>query len=262
MSTVQDAIDANDVVVLEWTYTPADYFEQRIVVERNDYIMTIDDGSADAKIHPAEYDGQPNMRDKLHAALNDRFLGVQLLSHKIYELSGASKYHFHPDGRKDTTVFPEGVALTLAVGTPDIVVRDKNGEIVTDSRQDRIEKKKELADLVETYRSQDQVVASMLASYQAAVIDPDNELVHLYEIRDALSSKFSSDGAARQELGISTKEWSRLGKIANYDPLRQGRHRGKSVGELRDATHTELNEARNIARTMIEAYLYFLDVPV
>ena len=248
-----------DVVVLEWTFSPSDYFEEAIVIERDTYTMTIDNGTVEARIDPAAYDQEHKMRDELHDALNDRFLGVQLLTHRAYELSKASMYRLHPDGRRDVTLFAEPGVVTASVGTPDIVVKDKDGNIVSDSRTDRIEKKKQLAELAEKYRSQDQVLASMLASYKTAVNDPDNELVHLYEIRDALSTKFGGESAARTILALSDAKWSRLGQLANSDPLRQGRHRGRTVGELRDATELELKEARSIARNMLEAYLDYLE---
>jgi hypothetical protein len=41
-------------------------------------------------------------------------------------------------------------------------------------------------------------------------------------------------------------------------PLNQGRHRGKKVDELRDATDVELSEARTIAEELIRAYLNHL----
>ena len=88
--------------------------------------------------------------------------------------------------------------------------------------------------------------------------DPNNELVHLYEIREALSTKFAGENAARSALGISSSQWARLGQLCNNEPLWQGRHRGKTGGALRDATEGELTEARGIARAMIEAYLQHL----
>jgi hypothetical protein len=45
---------------------------------------------------------------------------------------------------------------------------------------------------------------------------------------------------------------------AGNEPLREGRHRGNSLGALRDATKEELETARKIAREMIEAYLAHL----
>lgn len=198
------------------------------------------------------------MRDSLHRNLDDRFLGVQLLTHKPCKLSEASMHRLHPDGRKDLTVFLEPLVMTLTPGNVDFVVKDKDGNIINDSRKDWVEKKKELAELAETYSS-NPVAANLLASYKAAVNDSDNELVHLYEIRDALKKLFSGEKKARKTLKLSASDWSRLGQIANNEPLKQGRHRGQSTGELRDASEEELTEARKISRNFVEAYLVYLD---
>jgi hypothetical protein len=199
------------------------------------------------------------MRDELHEGLNDRFLAVQLLSHKPYKLSKPSMYRLHRDGRKDVTVFPESCVVTISGGTADFVVKDKDGNVISDSRKERVERKIELADLATTWRPKDPVAASLLSSYNAAVNDPDNELVHLHEIRDALKKRFGGEREAQTELGISGTQWSRLGRLANREPLRQGRHRGKSAGALRDATGAELKEARTIARILVERYLQYLE---
>ncbi len=99
----------------------------------------------------------------------------------------------------------------------------------------------------------------MLNSYHTAVADSNNELVHLYEIREGISAKFGSESAVRKLLNISSSQWSRLGQLCNNEPLKQGRHRGKTIGALRDASESELAEAREISRAMIEAYLQYLE---
>ena len=112
---------------------------------------------------------------------------------------------------------------------------------------------------MQTYRASDATLASLLRSNDAAVRDPGNELVHLYEIRDALSVEFGGHKQARSRLGISSADWSRFGLLCNNEPLRQGRHRGNTGAALRDATDSELMDARRIARDMVEAYLSHLD---
>ena len=251
--------NTEDIVVLEWKFSPPDYFEEPIHIKRDDYIMTISNGTVEARIRPEIYDKDQSMRDRLYSSLNDRFLGVQLFSHKPYELSKASMYRLHPDGRKDITIFPESCVMTMTMGEPDIIVTDKDGNIISDSKKARVQKKRELAELVEKYRQKDSFVASLLKSYNEAVNDPDNELVHLYEIRDAIAEKFGGEPGARSGLGITGTQWSRLGKLANDEPLKQGRHRGKNPGILRDATEGELKEARGIARNLVEAYLDYLE---
>jgi hypothetical protein len=249
----------NAVVELDWKFSPPDYFEEAIEISRQDYTMTIADGQVHAKIDSAIYEAKPDMREGLHDALNDRFLGVQLLTHRPYELCRPTMTRVHPDGRKDLFVDVQGLQVVACVGTVDIQVTDKDGNVIADSKRDRIEKKKSLAELVTSHRATDTLLASLLRSYAAAVRDPNNELVHLYEIREALSTKFGGENATRTALGISAPQWSRLGQLCNNEPLRQGRHRGKTGGALRDATDGELTEARCIARAMTEAYLQHLE---
>lgn len=247
-----------DIIVLEWTFSPTDYFEELINLKRDDYEMVIGRGKVEAKIKPDVYGKNPNMREDLHRALNDRFLGVQLLTHKSYALSKASMYRLHPDGRKDVTLFAESSDLRTPVGTVDFIMTDENGNVLSDSKKNRVNKKKQLAELVEKYRRNNPTVSSLLNSYQASVNDPNNELVHLYEIRDTLSKKFGGDKAVRDTLDISHTHWSRFGQLADNMPLKQGRHRGK-FESLRDATEAELLEARNFARRLIEAYWEYLE---
>jgi len=95
-------------------------------------------------------------------------------------------------------------------------------------------------------------LTALLASYNNAVTDPANELVHLYEIRDALAKHYRREAEACKELQ-SDKEWQRLRILAKRTPLKQGRHRGKH-SILRRASAAELDEARKMARSLILAF--------
>lgn len=247
------------VVVLEWTFSPPNYFEAPIEVSRDDHTLTIVDGKAEARIDSEVFDANPSLRQTLHDALNDRFLGVQVLSHSPYELSRPTMTRVYPDGRRDLFLEAETGRMVIMGHPVDIQIRDTEGKVVVDSKRDRIEKKRAISELASTYCASDETLASLLRSYHAAVRDPNDELVHLYEIREALSAEFGGEEAVRSALGISSSDWSRLGQLCNSDPLRQGRHRGKTRGALRDASEAELTEARGIARAMTEAYLRHLD---
>lgn len=98
----------------------------------------------------------------------------------------------------------------------------------------------------------------MLRSYSKAVSDPPSELVHLYEILDALRARFGSETLARSTLKITKAQWSELSGLCNAAPLLQGRHRGEKIGQIREATTDELSRARRIARSMITAYITHL----
>ena len=160
---------------------------------RDDYTLTITNGKAEARLDSAAYETDPSIRQSLHEGLNDRFLGVQLLIHRAYELSRSTMTRVHPDGRKEFFLEVEPATIVITGHPVDLQVCDKDGNIIADSKRDRIEKKRSLADLVSTYRTNDETLASLLRSHDAAVRDPNNELVHLYEIRDALSVKFGGN---------------------------------------------------------------------
>ncbi len=131
--------------------------------------------------------------------------------------------------------------------------------VISDSKQERLGKQKWFAEAVAKYRSEDNCLDQMLRSYQKALEDPQNELVHLYEIRDALSAQFKNKKNTIKHLGITNKDWDIIGDIANSRPLEQGRLRGKSVGNLRPAEKNELETARKAASNLVEKYLTYIE---
>ena len=128
---------------------------------------------------------------------------------------------------------------------------------VADTKRERIEATKDFALLASKHRT-DPVAESLLKSYHAAITDASKELAHLYDIREVLATKFGGGTKARAVLGITKSRWGRLGELANDVPLSQGRHRGRRIGQLRDANPSELDEARAIAKDMIRKYLQYL----
>lgn len=248
------------VVVLEWTFTPADFFEERTSITRQDYSLVAEDGGAKATISAQVFDADPSIRERLTSSIQDRMHGIQLISHKPFTLSKPRMIRVRPDGGRDIFVELEGATLTLTAGDVDVRVTDKDGNVVRDSKQERLSNKWTLAELVSKFRGGDSLLTALLKSYDESTRDPDNELVHLYEIRDALWCAFGRDERATcSALGLSSSDWSQFGRLCCYERLAQGRHRGLNVGSLRDATEVELADARKFSRSMIEAYLRYRD---
>lgn len=242
-----------ETITLEWTYTPANFFETPFEHAGDGYKLTINDGKAIATLTGSA--GSP-LFSRIHDELNAIFLGAQLTNHKPYTLSDYRTIRTRPDGTREIGI-TVGSAIDLR-GSFDATVRDAHGNVKVDTRAERIRERKEFALLAAKHRD-NPAIHAILKSYNTAVNDPDNELVHLYEIRDALSKKCGGEKGARTTLGIAKADWKRLGELANDAPIRQGRHRGAKVGQLRDATHAELTEARTIAKNMILAYLNHLE---
>ncbi|MBK6388509.1 MAG: hypothetical protein IPF71_18020 [Rhodoferax sp.] len=106
----------------------------------------------------------------------------------------------------------DSCVMTVSSGTVDLVVKDKDGNAVSDTKRERLDKQKRFANLADKHRKSDATLDQMLKSYQKSVKDPENELVHLYEIRDSLSERFGSKSSAIKKLSITSNEWDEIGK--------------------------------------------------
>ncbi|HNW02723.1 MAG TPA: hypothetical protein PKH04_11685 [Burkholderiaceae bacterium] len=246
-------------VQLEWKYSPETYLEEPILISFEEGDLEIKDGLAIAKIVPDLYHLNSSLREELTRQIENRLHAVQIMTHKDFELSKPSRTEIREDGSKNYFLEVDSCVMTVSSGTVDLVVKDKDGNAVSDTKRERLDKQKRFANLADKHRKSDATLDQMLKSYQKSVKDPENELVHLYEIRDSLSERFGSKSSAIKKLSITSNEWDEIGKLANNLPLKQGRHRGKAVGALRDAELTELEKARKSVANLIEKYLEHLD---
>ena len=69
-------------------------------------------------------------------------------------------FRLYTDGRKDVTLFAEPGHFKITGGSVDFLVKDKDGNVLADTRTDRIEKK-EHANLAEKYRDTDRVLGEL-----------------------------------------------------------------------------------------------------
>jgi hypothetical protein len=242
---------------IKWHYRPTDYFEEPYQSEFDGIALKINAGEIIAEIDIKRYEQNPGIRQSLMGHIKGLFEGVMLLSHMGFDISEGAVEKDRPGGGKEIELSAHLSAYVMASDNVDIQIKDAQGTVIADTRQDRVAAKRTLAELVASKRGSDQTLDAMLKSYANAVRDPADELIHLYEIRDALKDRFGDEASARNAvgiIGISGTKWKTLGRLANNEPLKQGRHRGKKSSELRDATPQELEEARSIAREMIVLY--------
>lgn len=250
-------------ISIEWTYAPADYFEAPLSIDGKGYSLIIDEGVVTAKVDPELYPDLDHLTNDIQTELRNMLLGIQVITHKTHSISSPKANISRIDGSKIINLSASIDAIVVTSDQVDIIIKDSNGNILTDSRQERIEKKREWARLAAKYIPTDPTVKFLFESYQAAVQDLDNELIHLYEIRDAIKKSLGNEKTVRRQLQLTNaqweKTWKRLGDLANHEPLSQGRHRGENPGQLRDATLEELQEARAIAGELVYRYLITLE---
>jgi len=245
-------------VELEWSYSPLNYFEEPINLVIDQIPISITQGKALAKIPPEQFEENTSLEVELQNFIESRFQAVQILHHKNYELAAPSRTDIKEDGSKHHYLQIHDVVCAMTVDSIDLVVKDKDENIKSDSKKERLEKQKRYADLLQKHIDSDSTLNKMTSSYGMSVKDPKNEFVHLYEIRDALTTKFGSKKSAIRELNITKGQWDEIGVLANTLPLNQGRHRGQVLTELRDANLSELKQGRESIANLIEKYLEYL----
>ena len=190
--------------------------------------------------------------------IRQHFLSCGIFSAIPFELSRWTGSDFwYPNGNKGAIATAKPIVMKIKRGQADFVIKDEYGNIIRDSKAERLAQLAEFSALFRR-RSHDVDLLKMGDSFLAALRDEANMLVHLYEILDTLMAKYGGRGSALQTLGLDEAQWNRLHKLANDEPLEEGRHRG-SRNVLRKATMQERDEAEQIGRTIIEKYLKFLD---
>jgi len=240
-----------DGVELEWIYQPVDFFEVVYKYAYPDFQMTVENGRALAVLTTPHDPVAPGLQQRIADCMAGIFLARQLRTHREFDLGPPTVQAHYGSTTTTTKAFTVGGIVAEAI-PPDVITTDVDGN-VHDTRAERIAQQAATLDLFASKLSRGSVLRRMLESYSHAVDDPDDEWIHLYEIRDALGTHYTSHRKARAAVGITEGEWDRVGVLANVEPILQGRHRGHR-DNLRPATREELLEVRQIVRGWIETF--------
>ena len=248
-----------NTTVIEWSYTPPEFLEDIPSLALGEHTVTFDHGAARVTLPLDAYQDDGDLKEQLTAALQDAFEAVQAVRSTAYTLSRPSVTRTDAEGKRVVAIYLNSMIARARVFPADFIIRDAAGSVTADTKQERHDRIRRMAQLAQKHRHTDAPARAILSSYGAAMRDPANELVHLYEIREALTTRFRGEQAALTALCASKTQWKRFGALANNEPVRQGRHRGAHVGALRGATEAELEFARAFARELIYAYFEYLD---
>src|SRR3712207_6552937 len=91
-------------IVLEWSYTPESYFEEKVMRSGNGYAMEIDNGRVTATLSTQTYLENTSILKQLDDELKALFAGAQVASHQSYTLSRYVMHRYHRDGTRSVTV--------------------------------------------------------------------------------------------------------------------------------------------------------------
>lgn len=248
-------MSADAKTVLEWTYEPDALFEEPCTLSCLGGEISISEGKVRGEFDGSYYDQGREFRDRVHAYVYAQFMAQQVQMQRDFHLSKASMARECPNGRRDVTAFPQPLIMTAVVGRADITIRDSDGNVVQDTKVERRNKQREFRNDVARLLPNDLILRRMLQSYRTALSDKENMLIHLHEVREALVTECGGDSTnAKSLLDVSSSDWSRFGRLANNEPVREGRHRGRHV-ELRPAPKSEIEWALEFSKELIEKYV-------
>lgn len=83
-------VEMNTVYILEWSFTPPDYFEEPVDFACDHGLIHVENGRTEARVPADIYPSDHSLRNQLHGELDARFLAAQVLSHKPYDLNKSS----------------------------------------------------------------------------------------------------------------------------------------------------------------------------
>ena len=216
-----------DHTELRWTYEPSDFFEAPFVEVRDKYDLEIRNGRvvADLRYSCDPLADAPALLKAVKADVEALFAIRRVQVHRPFQLKGPSVYR--PLGGIISMEAKGALLRFSARAQAEFTVRDANGNIIKDSRAERIAAETAMLNSIAPKVAISPLLAQLLESYARAVDDPRDEFVHLYEIRDAMMKHFGGRSAARTALGISEQEWERLDDLLNDPQIDRSRHRGK-----------------------------------
>lgn len=247
-------------VFANWTYTPKDYFKEEILIKEKAYSITIKDGKVELIVKSIEKDDVIEIHSRYNGLVESFFMVELFNKRKTYELRVSSLKSQNEDGTFSLYLRPKSAKFIF---TPSLKVSfkkfDKDGNIVVDSEETKKKKQVEFLKSLQSAINKDDKILDLFTSYKNSISDQDDELVHLYEIRDGLHSYFGSHANAVNALNLDATLWRDFGRLCNDPNLLQGRHRGKKLSKLRNATEEELKSARELAIKMIKSFITHLN---
>jgi hypothetical protein len=256
-----DKYNENDghapTVTLEGAYSPSDYLEEAVTLNRPDCTATIQEGRIDVVFREPEplpdADCQAAISREVHLVFQARLI----MTGRPWRSTGLTLRRRYANGSSDIWLSATSMICAGSVGSPDIMMKDAEGNVVKDTKAERLTDERDFREQCLRH-AEDLLFQELMASFSRAIDDPADLMTHLYEIRDALKRHFGPKDKAKKALGLTEAEWSDLGLIANVKPIQESRHRGDHP-ERRPATEEERIRVLEISRRMIRVYLLHLD---
>ena len=125
-------------VVLEGAYSPTDYLEEPVTLERPGYTTTIKEGRIEVAFHDPEPLPDFNLQNAISREVSQVFQAQMILTAKPWEMTGLTLKRRYPDGTADVWVNASSVLAVASVGGISVVIKDADGNVIKDTRAERL----------------------------------------------------------------------------------------------------------------------------
>lgn len=244
--------------LLTWNYQPCDLFKQSILLSNLGMNFSIHNGVIKVEGYPINYVDDAELVKCLQYFLESFFISNLIFRHDNFSLTLVEMTRVLPDMKEVKTIFPDDSMIKTSAESVDLVVKSSNGKVSVDTYQESIKRIEKYSKLIHEFQLYDATLSAILLSFKKSFSELDNTLVYLYEIRDALVTRFGSRKDAWANVGVLKQDFVDFENMCNMG-VKPSRHRGRFAGILRDANPEEIELARLTAQKMIIGYLNFLD---
>lgn len=244
--------------IVEWSYTPEDFFEEPIEVSVGTGTIVVENGAALGTFDASDFDRGAKLLSETDEALRREFLAQKVMKQETFQLTHQNFAIEYPDGRRGVQVFPGAGSAVVKGFSPAIIVHDGDGDVVSDSRAGRLAIQEAFRRNIARSAPAHPEIDAMLNSFSMSIEDEQNCFLHLYEITDRLIKIMG--GKKRVEAELDKKALCRLGHLGNGTAHTASRHRG-NFDAPEPVTPAQIEEGRDCARKLIESYLDYLNNP-
>ena len=270
-------IEKVDSVTLEWTYEPPDYLEvvyseEEVTLPYKKLGIKFSKGKATVnfspKVFPEVFPKDGDIKNALDSLSKDltQYIKTLLISVQLHEVQLYEPKPFSLNEIPSRTIKEkEGIthkytSVKFSFSPVKMKVNARVESSLSEEerivRQEKINKRiNETHALLDEHLKQDITLFKMLRGMREALENPKYELVHLYEIVDAIKMRFPKK--EKEKLGIDDRDWGKVEEVCNS--RKEGRHGGLEREASEPATSEEKKKVRQITRKFIKLYLRYLE---
>lgn len=197
-------------------------------------------------------------KEELASRIDTVLTAAQLMRPREYKLTFGCRVDILADSQRTHYLGVGSVFVSTSCSQVDFVLHNSDGSIRFDSKAERIKSQSMIAEKLAVIDQADPHLVSMRKSFQHLLRDRHNTFKYLVDILESLKNKFRDRNTLIEDLKIPKGDLDWIKEYANSHPLEESRHTGRFVGETRKATIEEIEKARNIGSSLIQAYVEYL----